>query len=121
MDLKKVAGTDYLEKPNFDGFILIGAGLPRTGTFSLQVALSHLLKGKVYHMHTVGKGSSIEYKFWNKAIDKNVTIQEWKDFLEGRGFRAGVDYPISAFYRYIYQIKSKVSFVHKYLLIYLLL
>ena len=38
-------GTDHLEKPNFDGFILIGAGLPRTGTSSLRVALSHLLKG----------------------------------------------------------------------------
>ena len=38
-------GTEYLEKPNFDGFILIGAGLPRTGTSSLRVALSHLLKG----------------------------------------------------------------------------
>ena len=38
-------GTEHLEKPNFDGFILIGAGLPRTGTSSLRVALSHLLKG----------------------------------------------------------------------------
>ena len=70
MALKKVAGTEYLEKPNFDGFILIGAGLPRTGTFSLQAALSHLLKGKVYHMHTVGKGSSIEYKFLHQLFSK---------------------------------------------------
>ena len=56
-------------------------------------------KGKVYHMETVFRGGSTEYNFWNKAIDKNVTNQEWKDFLEGRGFRAGVDYPISAFYK----------------------
>ena len=41
-------GTEYVEKANFDGFILIGAGLPRTGTSSLKVALSHLLKGLLY-------------------------------------------------------------------------
>ena len=51
-------------------------------------------------METVFRGGSTEYNFWNKAVDKNVTNQEWKDFLEGRGFRAGVDYPISAFYKY---------------------
>ena len=50
-------------------------------------------------MATVFSGGSPDINFWNKAIDKNVTNQEWKDFLEGRGFRAGVDYPISAFYK----------------------
>ena len=43
-------GTEYVEKANFDGFILIGAGLPRTGTSSLKVALSHLLKGLYRHI-----------------------------------------------------------------------
>ena len=32
------------------GFILIGAGLPRTGTASTRAALQHLLRGDIYHM-----------------------------------------------------------------------
>ena len=39
--------------PNYDGFIVIGAGLPRTGTLSLQTALTQLLKGPCYHMFLV--------------------------------------------------------------------
>ena len=35
-DLKKMAGTEYLEKPNFDGFILIGA--------QLSVHMCHICK-----------------------------------------------------------------------------
>ena len=50
-------------------------------------------------MEAAFRGGSIDCNFWNKAIDKNVTSQEWKDFLEVRGYRAGVDYPISAFYK----------------------
>ena len=46
-------GTEYVEKANFDGFILIGAGLPRTGTSSLKVALSHLLKGLYRQTHII--------------------------------------------------------------------
>ena len=32
-----------LQKPNYAGFVVIGAGLPRTGTSSLRAALGHLL------------------------------------------------------------------------------
>ncbi len=33
------------ERENFSGFVLIGAGLPRTGTSSTRLALAQLLEG----------------------------------------------------------------------------
>ena len=32
---------------------IVGAGLPRTGTASLVVALEHLLSGRSYHMSVI--------------------------------------------------------------------
>ena len=39
--------------------------------------------------------------FWYKAMDGKVTRQEWIDKLHGGGYRSGVDYPISMFYRWM--------------------
>ena len=89
----------YISKPNYEGFILIGAGLPRTGTTSLRLALSHLLNGPVHHMVEVFEKGQIEVDFWNQAMDKKLEAKDWKNFFEGRGFRCGVDNPTSAFYR----------------------
>ena len=44
---------DQKEPPDEVDFILIGAGLPRTGTKSTQAALSLLLPGKCHHMSSV--------------------------------------------------------------------
>ena len=90
---------EYVPTPNQEGFILIGAGLPRTGTSSLRIALSHILKGQVHHMQQVLAGGKYEAEFWNKAMDGRVTNKDWQDFYAVRGFRAGVDYPTSAFYK----------------------
>ena len=51
-------------------------------------------------MMEVARGSEVDWKFWKKAMDGNVTKQDWIDFLPKRGFRAGVDYPIALFYKY---------------------
>ena len=88
------------QKPNFAGFEVIGAGLPRTGTNSLRTALNFLLDGAVYHMFQVAFGEKVDANFWEKALKRPMTKREWRDFLVGRGFRAGVDYPISMFYKY---------------------
>ena len=45
----------YKGEPNHEGYVVIGAGLPRTGTASMRCALSMLLNGPVYHMYEVGK------------------------------------------------------------------
>ena len=46
------------QKKNYSGFVLVGAGLPRTGTTSLRAALAILLDGACHHMQDVGTGNS---------------------------------------------------------------
>ena len=89
-----------------EGFVVIGDGLPRTGTNSMKNALEELLGGPCYHMHTVIKEQPGDYEHWLKVLrDENegsgkvISDQEWIDFLSGGGFRAGVDFPVSLFYK----------------------
>ena len=39
----------FESKPNYSGYVLIGVGLPRTGTSSTRAALTKLLDGPCYH------------------------------------------------------------------------
>ena len=48
-----------LQKKNNSGFIVIGAGLPRTGTMSLRAALGILLDGACHHMLDVFNGTNL--------------------------------------------------------------
>jgi hypothetical protein len=64
----------------------------------MRAALNILLDGAVYHMFQVAFGEKVYCAFWGKALKRKMTQREWKYFLEGRGFRGGVDYPISLFY-----------------------
>lgn len=93
---------DYdIQKPNYEGFVVIGAGLPRTATSSLRQALGILLDGACYHMFSVfnSKPSDPDVPFWTKALVTKPRKIEWINFFEGRGYRAGVDYPVSRFYK----------------------
>jgi len=101
---KKLLRTvvDYFAKPehknvapNFEGYMVIGAGLPRTGTMSMQAALEIILKGPCYHMLQVWEGTEKDWNHWEKTHDGKASDNDWKALLEERGFRAGVDYPIS--------------------------
>jgi hypothetical protein len=73
---------------------VIGAGLGRTGTNSLKLALEQLLGSRCYHM----------YELRRRAAD----LPAWEDALAGRpvdwhahldGFAATVDWPAAAFWR----------------------
>ncbi len=87
---------------------VIGAGLMRTGTSSLKVALEHLLAEPYYHMSRV----AIE--------DREPSIQKWlaafandgeglEDALNG--FGATVDYPACCFYQKLLEAYPEVSSV----------
>ncbi|XP_023340279.1 uncharacterized protein LOC111710426 [Eurytemora carolleeae] len=82
-----------------EGFVLIGAGLPRTGTMSTRAALQNLLKGKIHHMATVMSERLDKHDFWKKAVAKQVSTNDWQETLSE--YRGGVDYPISFFYKEI--------------------
>lgn len=92
-------GSYEEQPPNYSGFVVIGAGLPRTGTMSLRSALGILLDGAVYNMLNVHDGTEVDWQHWEKAFEEGVSKEEWIEFFDKRGFRASVDFPSALFYR----------------------
>jgi hypothetical protein len=73
---------------------VVGAGLGRTGTHSLKIALEQLLGGPCYHMLEVIEHP--EYaRNWQRAIDGEPV--DWKVVMDG--YVAAVDWPAAAFWR----------------------
>ena len=83
--------------PNYDGYITIGAGLPRTGTQSKQAALEQLVNGPCHHMAELFEGGNNELWHWELVLEGSAIDEDWNEFLvrHGRRFRSGDDYPIS--------------------------
>jgi len=95
-----IKGNDLSQIREVDGtkadeILVIGAGLPRTGTLSLKSALTILLKGKCYHMSEVLTGTQEDLDVWLDGFDGKNTPQQWRDFFKKKGCVAGVDYPFS--------------------------
>ena len=78
---------------------MIGAGLPRTGTHSLQIALEQLLGGRCYHMHEIPGHPFDLGEGWNRAMAGDTTVLD--QFLDG--YTASVDWPASMFWRELSQ------------------
>lgn len=76
---------------------VVGAGLGRTGTHSLKIALEQLLGGPCYHMMEVF-GRPDDIPVWHAAM--NGELPDWNSLLSG--YRAAVDWPASAFWREIW-------------------
>jgi len=74
---------------------VVGAGLPRTGTHSLQVALAHLLDGRCYHMREIPGHPFDLGQGWNRALAGDTT--DLDELLDG--YVATVDWPASMFWR----------------------
>jgi hypothetical protein len=73
---------------------VIGAGIGRTGTNSLQVALQQLLGGSCYHMVEVF-GHPEHVPMWRAAVDGDMP--DWEVLFQD--YVAEVDWPASAFWR----------------------
>jgi len=73
---------------------IVGAGLPRTGTNSLKLALERLTGGRCYHMLEVSERPGAAAA-WKAAAEGQAP--DW-DMLLG-GYVAAVDWPASAFWR----------------------
>ena len=74
---------------------IVGAGLPRTGTSSLSLALEQLLGGRCYHMSVI-LGHPFELGTgWNRALAGDTP--NWDELFAG--FVAAVDWPASLFWR----------------------
>ena len=72
---------------------VIGAGLGRTGTMSLKLALEQLGFGPCYHMAEVVTDPDAPQR-WNDAADGKP---DWEAIFAG--FRSTVDWPNATFYR----------------------
>lgn len=73
---------------------VVGAGLGRTGTHSLKLALERLLGAPCYHMLEVL--THWEYaQYWRDAIDGKQV--DWHVVMHG--YAASVDWPAAAFWR----------------------
>ena len=73
---------------------VVGAGLGRTGTNSLKLALEQLLGGRCYHMYEAAKRDA-DTPVWAAAVRGEPV--DWGAFLEG--FVASVDWPACSFWR----------------------
>jgi len=74
--------------------LVIGAGVGRTGTTSLKVALERLLGGPCYHMYEVFRHPA-HVPIWHAAV--RGEDPDWDALF--RGFVATVDWPAAAFWR----------------------
>jgi hypothetical protein len=72
---------------------VVGAGLGRTGTNSLKVALEQLLGGTCYHMAEVF-GRPDDIATWQDAVDGRPV--DWHALF--RDFTAAVDWPVVGFW-----------------------
>ena len=73
---------------------IVGAGLPRTGTNSLKLALERLTGGRCYHMLEVSERPGAA-DLWKAAAEGQAP--DWGTLLGG--YVAAVDWPASAFWR----------------------
>ena len=71
---------------------VVGAGLGRTGTMSLKLALEQLLDGRCYHMFDTSEEDGLT---WLRAQREEPV--DWEGFLAG--YVATVDWPACDFWR----------------------
>ncbi|HVV53109.1 MAG TPA: sulfotransferase [Polyangia bacterium] len=74
-------------------FRVIGAGLGRTGTHSLKIALERLLGGPCYHMVEVFERPA-DVAVWQAAANREPV--DWRKLFDG--YAAAVDWPAAAFW-----------------------
>ena len=84
----------------------IGAGLGRTGTLSLKLALEQLGFGPCYHMREVFEHLDVHVPLWEQAA-RGADVN-WDALFQG--YRSAVDFPVAGFYRELadYYPKAKV-------------
>ena len=73
---------------------VVGAGLGRTGTHSLKLALERLVGEPCYHMIEVF-GHPEHVAMWHEAVRGNMP--DWDELFAGYG--AAVDWPAATFWR----------------------
>jgi len=86
------------------GLQVVGAGLGRTGTASLKIALEQLGMGRCYHMGEVAANLS-HAELWLQVVEGKL---DWNEIFDNYG--AAVDYPTCNFWEELaeYYPESKI-------------
>jgi len=72
----------------------IGAGIGRTGTYSLKLAITRLGFGPCHHMEEVAKALPVQLPLWQEALKGRA---DWAAIYDG--FGSAVDWPTARFFR----------------------
>lgn len=85
---------------------VIGAGLGRTGTYSLKLALEALGFGPCHHMEEVAKNLPVQLPLWQGALKGRA---DWPATFDG--YASAVDWPTARFYRELHAAYPEAKFV----------
>lgn len=85
---------------------VLGAGVGRTGTMSLRVALQMLGLGPCHHMEVVINDMAHQVPLWNAAL---AGRPDWAAIYAGHP--AAVDWPTATFYRELHAVFPDAKFI----------
>ncbi len=85
---------------------VFGAGLGRTGTYSLKLALTQLGLGPCHHMEEVLHHMPVQVPLWSAALNGRG---DWLTIYSG--YQTAVDWPTAGFFRELSQAYPAAKFV----------
>jgi hypothetical protein len=85
---------------------IIGAGVGRTGTNSLRLALNQLGLGPCYHMYELVLNPPVNVPLWAAAADGRA---DWPTIY--KGYESAVDWPTAGFFRELNAIYPSAKFI----------
>lgn len=88
------------------GLKVIGAGVGRTGTYSLKLAINELGFGPCHHMEEVLHNMPVHVPLWSAAA---AGEPDWSRIYEG--YESAVDWPTACFFRELVREYPSAKFV----------
>ncbi|HOB63478.1 MAG TPA: sulfotransferase, partial [Candidatus Competibacteraceae bacterium] len=85
---------------------VIGAGVGRTGTYSLKLALNQLGLGPCHHMEEVLHNMAVQVPLWTAALEGRP---DWQAIYHG--YSSTVDWPTACFFRELHAAYPTAKFV----------
>lgn len=85
---------------------VIGAGVGRTGTYSLKLAINQLGLGPCHHMEEVLHNQSVQVPLWAAAVNGHA---DWEAIYKGH--ESAVDWPTAGFFRELSVAYPSAKFV----------
>lgn len=85
---------------------VIGAGVGRTGTYSMKLAINRLGLGPCHHMEAVLHDIPTHVPLWNDVLSGRP---DWRAVYQG--FASAVDWPTACFFRELLQVYPTAKFV----------